>query len=176
MHSTLVKIHIVFCLTLNGLPSRAQQTLMPPRLANGEDRLCTDTPRATSDKRRSCVVRVASDGVPLSPFKAKPPAAETAHNDELPKTHTAGSAFGIVRSSVNVEAPHTKQDSNEGFERRITMDEIKTSAGTFGDPSRFIQMLPGVVSDNDQRNDFLVRGGNPSENLFVIDNIEIPSD
>jgi hypothetical protein len=38
-----------------------------------------------------------------------------------------------------------------------------------------MQMLPGVVSDNDQRNDFLVRGGNPSENLFIIDNIEIPS-
>jgi len=38
-----------------------------------------------------------------------------------------------------------------------------------------MQLLPGVVSDNDERNDFLVRGGNPDENLFVIDNIEVPS-
>jgi len=155
-------------MTLIGFPSRAQQTLIPSRLANGESRLRAGTSTETSDKRGSCTVGIASDGVPLSPFEAKPSAAEVVHHDELPKTHA-------VRSSVNVEAPHTQQDSNEGFERRITMDEIKTSAGTFGDPSRFIQMLPGVVSDNDQRNDFLVRGGNPSENLFVIDNIEIPS-
>ena len=35
--------------------------------------------------------------------------------------------------------------------------------------------MAGVVGDNDERNDYLVRGGNPSENGFVIDNIEIPS-
>src|SRR5260370_30691412 len=38
-----------------------------------------------------------------------------------------------------------------------------------------MQMLPGVVSDNDKFNDFIVRGGNPQETLFVVDNIEIPS-
>ena len=175
MHSTLVKIAIVLCVTVNGFQSRAQHTVTPPRLTNGDASLCSGTPQSTSDNRPGCVVRVATGGIPLSPFTAKLSAAEGGHNDELPNAHAAGSTFGIVRSSVNVEAPHTQQDSNEGFERRITMDEIKTSAGTFGDPSRFIQMLPGVVSDNDQRNDFLVRGGNPSENLFVIDNIEIPS-
>ncbi len=30
------------------------------------------------------------------------------------------------------------------------------------DPSRFMQILPGVVSDNDQFSDFIVRGGNPN--------------
>jgi hypothetical protein len=120
-------------------------------------------------------VTATSDGVTSSPFVAKASAGESVHDGELPATHVVGRVFGIVSSSINVEAPRTQQDSSEGFERRITMDEIRASAGTFGDPSRFIQMLPGVVSDNDQRNDFLVRGGNPSENLFVIDNIEIPS-
>lgn len=94
----------------------------------------------------------------------------------LPRTTDNVKAhFGIVQSTVSVEADPTARDSSEGFERRISKSEIEKSAGTFGDPSRFIQMLPGVVSDNDQRNDFLVRGGNPSENLFIIDNIEIPS-
>lgn len=83
--------------------------------------------------------------------------------------------FGTVKTTVRVDADRAVQDSTEGFERRITPQEIDRSAGTFGDPSRFIQMLPGVVSDNDQRNDYLIRGGNPNENLFVIDNIEIPS-
>ena len=55
------------------------------------------------------------------------------------------------------------------------MQEIEQSAGTFGDPARFMQLLPGVVSDNDQRNDFIVRGGNPAETAFVVDNIEMPS-
>ncbi len=61
------------------------------------------------------------------------------------------------------------------MQRNFTAEDVQNSTGTFGDLPRFIQTLAGVVSDNDQRNDFLVRGGNPSENLFVIDNIEIPS-
>src|SRR6202022_1208469 len=83
--------------------------------------------------------------------------------------------LGTVKTSGQVDGRCTAQDSTEGFERRVTSNEIESSAGTFGDPSRYMQMLPGVVSDNDQRNDFLVRGGNPTENLFVIDNIEVPS-
>lgn len=63
----------------------------------------------------------------------------------------------------------------EGFERVVTPRAIELSAGTYGDPSRFVATMAGVLTDNDQRNDFLVRGGNPAENLFVIDNIEIPS-
>jgi hypothetical protein len=84
-------------------------------------------------------------------------------------------AFGVVSATIKVDASRSGLDSTEGFERHISMEEVRTSAGTFGDPTRFLQMLPGVISDNDQRNDFLVRGGNPSENLFIIDNIEIPS-
>jgi len=84
-------------------------------------------------------------------------------------------AFGVINSIIKVDASRAGLDSTEGFERHISMEEVRNSAGTFGDPARFLQMLPGVVSDNDQRNDFLVRGGNPSENLFIIDNIEIPS-
>ncbi len=84
-------------------------------------------------------------------------------------------AFGVITSIIKVDASRAELDSTEGFERHISMEEVRTSAGTFGDPARFLQILPGVVSDNDQRNDFLVRGGNPSENLFIIDNIEIPS-
>ena len=64
---------------------------------------------------------------------------------------------------------------DEGFQLKFTAQDVENSAGTFGDPSRFFSTLAGVMTDNDQRNDFLVRGGNPSENLFVVDNIEVPS-
>ena len=80
-----------------------------------------------------------------------------------------------LTTSVNVFADLSSQVSTEGFERRILPRTMESAAGTFDDPSRFLQTLAGVASDNDQRNDFLVRGGNPSENAFIIDNIEIPS-
>jgi hypothetical protein len=80
-----------------------------------------------------------------------------------------------VNVSVDVTATSSPVETNEGYERKITPREMETTAGTFDDPSRFIQTLPGVTNDNDERNDFLVRGGNPEENGFVIDNIEIPS-
>src|SRR5882724_7216009 len=54
---------------------------------------------------------------------------------------SAKEAFGVVSSIIKVEASHG--DSTEGFERRISMEEVSTSAGTFGDPARFLQMLPG---------------------------------
>lgn len=81
--------------------------------------------------------------------------------------------IGVVKAEVKVVA--TQAESSEGFERKIDPEEIETSAGTFGDPSRFMQLLPGIVSDNDKFNDFIVRGGNSQETLFVIDNIEMPS-
>ena len=84
-------------------------------------------------------------------------------------------ARGPVTTTVHVTAASDATDTDEGYERRISTQEVEQSAGTFGDLGRFMQTLPGVVSDNDERNDFIVRGGNPSETLFVIDNIEMPS-
>ena len=85
------------------------------------------------------------------------------------------SAPKLVTTTVRVNAAADATETYEGYERRISMQEIEQSAGTFGDPARFMQLLPGVVSDNDQRNDFIVRGGNPAETAFVVDNIEMPS-
>src|ERR1017187_607059 len=90
----------------------------------------------------------------------------------------AGAGVGArrpVTTTVHVTAAADATDTNEGYERRISTQEVEQSAGTFGDLGRFMQTLPAVVSDNDERNDFIVRGGNPSETLFVIDNIEMPS-
>jgi hypothetical protein len=54
--------------------------------------------------------------------------------------------------------------------------EILKTAGSLQDVSRYLQTLPGVViGSNDLRNDIIVRGGSPLENLFIVDNIEIPN-
>ena len=95
----------------------------------------------------------------------------------LPADSALGSEHGIamVKTAIKVVPEPTEIDTTEGFERKIDIGEIETSAGTFGDPSRYMQMLPGIVSDNDKFNDFIVRGGNPEETLFIVDNIEMPS-
>lgn len=80
-----------------------------------------------------------------------------------------------VRINVTPDATQWLSSGNDGFTQTFRGRAIETSAGTYGDPSRFLQTVAGVVSGDDQRNDFIVRGGNPAENLFVVDNIEVPS-
>ncbi|MCA1584949.1 MAG: carboxypeptidase regulatory-like domain-containing protein [Acidobacteria bacterium] len=58
----------------------------------------------------------------------------------------------------------------------VTPREILKNAGALQDVSRYVQSLPGVViGTDDSRNDIIVRGGSPLENLFVVDNVEIPN-
>jgi len=54
-------------------------------------------------------------------------------------------------------------------------EDVINSAGTYGDVSRYLQLLPGVVSSSDLSNQMLVRGGHPMENLFLVDGIEVPN-
>ena len=37
-----------------------------------------------------------------------------------------------------------------------------------------VQALPGVGATDPNRNDLIVRGGGPSENVFYLDGVEIP--
>jgi hypothetical protein len=58
----------------------------------------------------------------------------------------------------------------------LTREEIRRFPGGFEDVVRTVSTLPGVaVNISGGRNDILVRGGGPSENLYVINNIEVPN-
>lgn len=59
--------------------------------------------------------------------------------------------------------------------RSMDFEEIRRSPGDLVDIQRAVQALPSVVSGSDQMNEIIVRGGYPGENLFVMDNIEIPN-
>lgn len=54
-------------------------------------------------------------------------------------------------------------------------EEVRRLPGGFEDVVRAIATLPGVARVSGGRNDLLVRGGAPSENLYTIDNIEVPN-
>lgn len=56
----------------------------------------------------------------------------------------------------------------------IGVQEIEKSAGANRDVSKVVQALPGVGATDPNRNDLIVRGGGPAENVFYLDGIEIP--
>jgi len=56
----------------------------------------------------------------------------------------------------------------------VGVQDIEKSAGANRDVSKVVQALPGVGATDPNRNDLIVRGGGPSENVFYLDGIEIP--
>ena len=85
--------------------------------------------------------------------------------------------IGTVESSVTVSASEILAPDEVVTSGVLIRNlEIAKSAGTLQDVSRYVSTLPGVVTGSaDFRNDIIVRGGSPLENLFVVDNIEIPN-
>jgi hypothetical protein len=62
--------------------------------------------------------------------------------------------------------------------QRLTAEEIRAAPGGNFDISRVIQTLPGVggtAAGGGFRNDIIIRGGAPFENVFYLDGIEIPN-
>ncbi len=62
--------------------------------------------------------------------------------------------------------------------QRLTTEEIKSNPGGNFDISRVLQSLPGITGPdgigNGYRNDIIIRGGAPYENVYYLDGIEIP--
>jgi hypothetical protein len=63
------------------------------------------------------------------------------------------------------------QASKAGFDN----EEIRRAPGAAGDISRMLTSLPAVGSSGGQNNNLVVRGGNPVENSFYVDGIQIPN-
>jgi len=58
--------------------------------------------------------------------------------------------------------------------RTVNIEEIRSDPVGSYDIFRMMQALPSVVSDADQTNEIIIRGGHPGENLFIMDHLEIP--
>lgn len=62
--------------------------------------------------------------------------------------------------------------------QKLTAEEIRSNPGGNFDISRVIQALPGVGGTSGSvggyRNDIIIRGGAPNENVYYLDGIEIP--
>ena len=86
-------------------------------------------------------------------------------------------ALDALKQNVIVTAPAflpAAEVKTSGF--LLQRAEVQASAGALADVSRYVQALPGVaIGVDDFRNDLIVRGGSPLENLFIVDNVEIPN-
>ncbi len=81
----------------------------------------------------------------------------------------------VVRVNKSVQV-RTEESPNSL--QRLSAEEIKSNPGGNFDISRVIQALPGVGgtagSVGGFRNDIIIRGGSPNENVFYLDGIEVP--
>jgi len=83
----------------------------------------------------------------------------------------------VVRlSSVDVKPTYFDPSRESPVStQRFTAEEIRRTPGVQQDVIRALSVLPGVGVTSAGRNDLVVRGGAPFENLFVVDNIEVPN-
>ncbi len=103
---------------------------------------------------------------------------------------TSGNAqiinFELEIASKNLDAVEVTFDKGKSAEaadmitplsvQQLTTEEIKSNPGGNYDVSKVIQTLPGVGGSygGSPRNDIIIRGGAPNENVYYLDGIEIP--
>jgi hypothetical protein len=80
-----------------------------------------------------------------------------------------------VTTTVEVYETERELDTSRPEPFQAGGQEVISTAGDFGDISRFLQTFPGVVATSDLSNEVVVRGGHPMENLFLVDGIEVPN-
>lgn len=90
-------------------------------------------------------------------------------------------SIGITENEIKIEGVEitagyfTKIPDTPLSTMMQSNEEIRRLPGGLEDVVRAISILPGVAQVDGGRNDLIVRGGSPSENLFVLDNIEVPN-
>ncbi|GAB5527825.1 MAG: TonB-dependent receptor [Roseivirga sp.] len=85
----------------------------------------------------------------------------------------AVSELGEVVVTAN---PFEKIEETPLSIQRLSAEEIATYPGGNNDIAKVVQSLPGVAgSVGGFRNDVIIRGGAPNENVYYLDGIEIPN-
>jgi hypothetical protein len=80
---------------------------------------------------------------------------------------------------VVVKAPVKKAEAQNELAmvsaRTFSVEETERFAGSLGDPARLVANYAGVSTQNDSRNDIIIRGNSPSGVLWRLEGIEIPN-
>jgi hypothetical protein len=155
----------------------AGQVVSAARVCLHESTTCVETdalgvfqlPEIRGGTYRLEILPVGGLPVVSEPVQVRPGVAATVDID-LPSQDDA--AQNVTVSAPELLMPPAVKTS--GY--LVSTAELLKSAAALQDVSRYVQSLPGVViGSNDFRNDIIVRGGSSLENLFVVDNVEIPN-
>jgi TonB family protein len=130
-------------------------------------------PEATSDdegrftlhvEAGECAVRVVAPN--FQPFQT----VET-----LKANETVEVVFYLVPSGGALETVvRSERPKKEVVRRSVSREEAEKTPGTFGDPIRVLQNLPGVARAPLVSGDLLVRGSNPGQTSTMMDGVRIP--
>ena len=81
-----------------------------------------------------------------------------------------------LQDVVVTASPFRKTEETPLSIQRLSPEEIATFPGGNNDIAKVVQALPGVSgSVGGFRNDVIIRGGAPNENVYYLDGIEIPN-
>jgi hypothetical protein len=90
--------------------------------------------------------------------------------------------FELVETATQLEAvtiqpnPFRKKEETPLSIQSLSAVEIATYPGGNNDIAKVVQSLPGVASSiGGFRNDVIIRGGAPNENVYYLDGVEIPN-
>ena len=82
----------------------------------------------------------------------------------------------LEMNTIDVGVSFFTRSNMQDYENvSFTNEEIRRAPGSASEISRILNSLPSVASVGENRQDLMVRGGGPTENGFIIDNIPIPS-
>lgn len=81
----------------------------------------------------------------------------------------------VIKDQKEIKATATDMTTPLSVQR-LTSEEVKSNPGGNYDVSKVVQTLPGVGGSQGgaARNDIIIRGGAPNENVYYLDGIEIP--
>ena len=82
----------------------------------------------------------------------------------------------INLKGVTVTSGYFNTDITEQISiKQFSYEELRRTPGGFEDVVRALSVIPGVAKQSAGRNDLIVRGGAPSENLYLVDGFVVPN-
>ncbi len=99
-------------------------------------------------------------------------------NEQILAIELEGQKPGTLKEVVVRRNPFSKNAETPLSIQTLSAQEIKSNPGGNFDVSRVIQAFPGVGGTSGSvggyRNDLIIRGGAPNENVYYLDGIEVP--
>jgi hypothetical protein len=158
--------------TLKGqLIARGSRNRVPNATVRCGDQ--AEAPEATSDEEGrftlevpagECAIRVVANGFKL--FQT---------TEKLAERETTEVVYYLLPEVVGYETVvRGARDKKEVVRRTLERQELQRVPGTFGDPVRVLQNMPGVARAPYLSGALIVRGAAPDQTLTFLDGVEIP--